>query len=395
VSVSHGLGLSSQSTGADDDELDVTSLMNMLGEVVDRRGAQGKVYDLAFVLAASLVAVLAGASNFQEIADQAADFPSPLLRKLGGVWCWFQRKFRVPSKDTIRRVLTNIDAAAFDLAVGAWLHDRVSRSSDGLLRLAIDGKVLRGAWTAENQQFTLFSAMVHREGVTVAQVQVPADTKEITQVKALLDSVSVRDGDRVVVTMDAAHTQRDTAEYLAGARGFDYVTTCKGNQPTLLKSIFDKAVSLVKTPPHNFVAERRHGRISHWSTWITDAEGINFPHARQIGCIRREIFDLDGQLASKEYAWMITSATPERAQAADLHDYTRDHWGIENKSHYVRDTTWREDAHQARTGSGPQVMATFRNLAASLLRLNGYQDIKKTTSAICRDRTRALPLLAT
>jgi predicted transposase YbfD/YdcC len=395
VSVSHGLDSSSQSTGADGDGFDVTSLLNMLGEVVDRRDARGKVYGLAFVLAASLVAVLAGAKNFQEIADHVADFPQSLLRKLGGVWCWFQRKFRAPSKDTIRRVLTNVDAAAFDLAVGAWLHDRVSRSSDGLLRLAIDGKVLRGAWTAENQQFTLFSAMIHREGVTVAQIQVPADTKEITQVKALLDSVSARDGDRVVVTMDAAHTQRDTAEYLAGTRGFDYVTTCKGNQPTLLKSVFNKAVPLVKTPPHHFAEERGHGRISHWTTWITDAEGITFPHARQIGCIRRDVFDLDGQRVSKEYAWIITSATPEHAQAIDLHDYVREHWGIENKSHYVRDTTWREDAHQARNGSGPQVMATLRNLAAGLLRLNGHHAIKKTTEAICRDRTRALPLLTT
>jgi predicted transposase YbfD/YdcC len=367
----------------------------MLGEVVDRRDARGKIYGLVFVLAASLVAVLAGAKNFQEIADHMTDFPQSLLRKLGGVWCWFQRKFRAPSKDTIRRVLTNVDAAAFDLAVGAWLHDRVSRSSDGLLRLAIDGKVLRGAWTAENEQFTLFSAMVHREGVTVAQVQVPADTKEITQVKALLDSVSARDGDRVVVTMDAAHTQRDTAEYLAGERGFDYVMTCKGNQPTLLKSIFSKAVPLVKTPPHHFAEERGHGRISHWTTWITDADGINFPHARQIGCIRRDIFDLDGQRVSKEYAWIITSATPEHAQAIDIHDYVREHWGIENKSHYVRDTTWREDYHQARTGSGPQAMATLRNLAAGLLRLNGRHAIKKTTEAICRDRTRALPLLTT
>ncbi|CAI7973901.1 hypothetical protein FRAHR75_1190016 [Frankia sp. Hr75.2] len=30
---------------------------------------------------------------------------------------------------------------------------------------------------------------------------------------------------------------------------------------------------------------------------------------------------------------------------------------------YVRDTTWREDDQQAHTGSGPQVMASIRNLA--------------------------------
>ena len=91
--------------------------------------------------------------------------------------------------------------------------------------LALDGKVMRGAWTDENDQFTLFSAMIHGTGVTVAQVRVPRGTNEITQVEALLDGVLARAGERVVVTMDAAHTQRDTAEYLKGKRGFDYVMT--------------------------------------------------------------------------------------------------------------------------------------------------------------------------
>jgi predicted transposase YbfD/YdcC len=350
---------------------------------------------MVFVLAASLVAMLAGAKDFRSVADQVADIPPPLQRKLGGVWCCFAGMFRVPSRHTIRRVLSDIDGDAFDLVVGSWLLERVRRDSDGLLRIAIDGKVLRGAWTDENDQFTLLSAMVHRDGVTIAQVQVPADTNEITQVKALLTGVAPRDEERVVVTMDAAHTQRDTAKYLAGQRGFDYVATCKGNQPTLLKSVFTKAVPLTKTPPHHFVKERGHGRISQWSTWVTDAEGIDFPHARQIACIRRDIFNLDGQRVSKECAWIITSATLGSTQAPDLHDHIREHWGMEDKSHYVRDTTWREDAHQAHTGSGPQVMATLRNLAAGLLRLNGHHAIKRTTGSICRDRTRALPLLAT
>jgi hypothetical protein len=59
----------------------------MLGQVVDRRSPRGKVYGLVFVLAASLVATLAGATDFQSIADQVAEFPQSLLRKLGGVWC--------------------------------------------------------------------------------------------------------------------------------------------------------------------------------------------------------------------------------------------------------------------------------------------------------------------
>lgn len=81
-----------------------------------------------------------------------------------------------------------------------------------MLVLAIDGKVMRGAWSDGNGQFTLFSAMIHEVGVTVAQAQVPADTNEITQVKALLDEVTALSDKRVVVTMDAAHTQRETAQ---------------------------------------------------------------------------------------------------------------------------------------------------------------------------------------
>jgi hypothetical protein len=52
--------------------------------------------------------------------------------------------------------------------------------ADGVLALALDDKVLKGAWTDENGQFTLFSAMAHQEALTVGQVPVPADTNEIT-----------------------------------------------------------------------------------------------------------------------------------------------------------------------------------------------------------------------
>jgi predicted transposase YbfD/YdcC len=73
----------------------------------------------------------------------------------------------------------------------------------------------------------------------------------------------------------------------------------------------------------------------------------------------------------------------------------RGHWGIENKVHWVRDTTWEEDAHRAYTGNGPRSMAILRNLAMGLFRLNGLNKIKEATEHIAGDRNRALPLLAT
>jgi predicted transposase YbfD/YdcC len=300
--------------------------------------------------------------------------------------------FGWPSERTVRRVLENIDADELDRVVGSWLRRNVHDDGEALV-LAVDGKVLRGAWTDENQTFTLFSAVIHGAGVTVAQVAVPADTNEITQVEALLGAVPDEPERQVVVTMDAAHTQKDTAEYLAGKRGFDYILNVKGNQPSLQDSVIKAILPFLETDPGHVVTERGHGRINQWKTWTTDATGIAFPYAGQAACIRRDVFALDGTWISKEHALMLTSS--KNATPAEVHTHVRHHWGIENKSHYVRDTTWREDAQQVYTGSGPQVMATLRNTAAGLLRLNGFTKIKETTEWIARDRNRALPMLAT
>ena len=370
-------------------------LLELFASLPESRRPRGLIFPLAFILAASLIAILGGAAYFRQIADQVADFPQELLRKLGGRWCYFLSRFRTPCDRTFRRVFECVDVERLETEIGAWLRKRAQRDDDGVLRLAIDGKVLRGVWIDENEWFTLFSAMIHREGVTIAQVKVPPDTNEITQVKALLDPVATREGERVIVTMDAAHTQHDTAEYIAGSRGFDYIMNAKGNQPTLHSAIVAKTVPLVKNAPDHTVRERNRGRINTWETWIADADSINFPHAQQTACIRRRTYDLDGQKTRQEYAFIITSLPVKDTAAVDLHDHVRNHWGIENKSHYVRDTVWHEDAQHINNGTAPHVKATLTNTANSLLRLHGHTDIKRTTEWISRDPLRALSLLVT
>lgn len=370
-------------------------LMNRLGTVAEQRKRRGRMYPLAFVLTASLIAVLAGAKNFREVADQIADFPQELLRKLDGRWCHFRGRYRTPSEKTVRYVFSGVDTAALDRAVGTWLREHSRRDIGDVLCLAIDGKTLRGVAGDDDHQFTLLSAMIHQEGVTIAQVAVPPDTKENTQVKTLLEQVEAQEGERVVVTTDAAHTQRDTASYLAGTRGFDYVMNVKGNRPALFNAVFTKAAPLVKNKPDHTISERGHGRINQWQTWITDANEINFPHARQVGCIRRDVYTLCNHRISREYAWIITSIPATNMDAERLHEHVRSHWGIENKSHYVRDTTWREDAQHVTIKNAVHVMAALRNTAISLLRLHHHHDIKRTTERICRNPSRALHLLIT
>ena len=52
----------------------------------------------------------------------------------------------------------------------------------------------------------------------------------------------------------------------------------------------------------------------------------------------------------------------------------RKHWGIENKSHYTRDVTFREDASRIRTNPG--IVARLRSIAYNILRTNPTQSLK-------------------
>lgn len=97
-----------------------------------------------------------------------------------------------------------------------------------------------------------------------------------------------------------------------------------------------------------------------------------------------------GKEPIREVAYAITSVPPETAGPAMLLGWWRGHWGIENRSHYVRDVSMGEDASRIRSGAAPQIMAAFRNAAIGLLRC---RDITNVAEALRRNAARVRPLL--
>jgi len=71
----------------------------------------------------------------------------------------------------------------------------------------------------------------------------------------------------------------------------------------------------------------------------------------------------------------ITSVPRPLADAATLLKWNRGHWGIENRSHYVRDVTFGEDATRIRKGHAPQTLASLRNALLTHLRAQGITNI--------------------
>jgi hypothetical protein len=86
---------------------------------------------------------------------------------------------------------------------------------------------------------------------------------------------------------------------------------------------------------------------------------------------------------TSETDYAITSVPRSLAGAPELLRCWQRHWDIENRSHYVRDATFQEDACRIRTGSAPQNLAALRNAAIALLRLHVYTNL----AAALRDCT--------
>ncbi len=132
--------------------------------------------------------------------------------------------------------------------------------------------------------------------------------------------------------------------------------------------------------------EKAHGRTTVWSATTHSApEWIDFPHCTQTIRLTRDRHDHATGNKTRELVFAITSLPPGQASAENLAGYIRGHWGIENRIHWVRDVTYREDASQVRTGNGAHVMATLRNLAISIHRLAGATNTAQALRTAARD----------
>ena len=359
------------------------ALLAALQQVPDPRKRRGLRHGLPVILSIAVCAVIAGARSFVAIAEWAAQASPAAVAKLGVTG-------EVPSESTIRRTINKIDANGLDVVVGAWAAFR-ARTSEKFRVIAVDGKSLRGSATAGGRCRHLLSALTHTGGMVLGQLDVALKTNEIPMFSTLLDNIELLGA---LVTADAMHCQKDHAKYLVEQRGAHYLLTVKNNQPKLRKQLAQLPWGDV--PVTHTQQDRRHGRVEKRTLKVvTVADGIMFPHAAQAIQVTRKVRKRNSRKWRTETVYAVTDLTADQARPDQLATWLRGHWCIENRLHWVRDVTFGEDLSQVRTGNGPQVMATLRNLAISLLRLTGATNIAKALRHHARDTKRALALLLT
>src|SRR5258708_38015112 len=197
-----------------------------------------------------------------------------------------------------------------------------------------------------------------------------------------------------VCTADALHTHAEFLRLMHELQA-ETVLTVKGNQPTLYA---DLATYFADPQARYLQAEtvdRRRGRRevrtikgSHeMNAYLAPA----WPFVAQVAQLTRTVTTA-GKTTSK-VVYLITTLSASKASPDRLLDLNRGHWSIENRSHYVRDVSFKEDRSRLRKGHAPQIMAALRNLVITLIHRSGSSQITATRCHFAPYPPEALPLL--
>ena len=340
---------------------ETTCFLHHFKDMPDRRQA-GKVdYPLPEILLLCLLAVLAGAETFCDIA-RFGEKKIALLRRF--------RPFAkgTPSHDHLGDIFATLDADAFRLCFVAWVA-ALTNTPAGVI--AIDGKTSRRSGKKGSKEaIHVVSAFAVRQRLVLAQMKVSEKSNEIVAIPALLDMMAI---EGAVITIDAMGCQRAIAEKIIDKKA-DYILALKGNQGTLLDDVElfaneQKANGFKETTisTHKTV-DGDHGRIEtrnytviHGVKWLQERH--DWPGLKSIVIVESER-EIDLK-TTRETRFYITSLV---LLADAIGPMIRSHWAIENSLHWVMDMVFRDDECRVRTENAPANFVTLKHMAHNLAR---------------------------
>ncbi|PWB88426.1 ISAs1 family transposase [Methylosinus sporium] len=357
---------------------ETTVFLTYFKDMPDRRQAGKVVYPLDEILLLCLLAVLAGAEAFTDIA-RFGEKKLDLLRRF--------RPFTngTPAHDHLGDIFATLDAQAFQGCFVTWVSALTKTPAEVI---AIDGKTSRRSYQKKGakEPIHMVSAFAARQRLVMAQTAVAEKSNEIVAIPALLDMMAI---EGAVVTIDAMGCQRAIAKKIKDKKA-DYIIALKGNQGTLHEDVklfaaeqkangfADSTVSCFETldGEHGRIETRRYTAF-HAIDWLKERH--DWPGLEGVVMVESQR-EING-VSAKETRFYITSLT----LAADLvGPMIRDHWAIENSLHWVMDMVFRDDECRVRTENAPANFTTLKHMANNLIRKAPGKDsqrLKRMTAA--------------
>jgi predicted transposase YbfD/YdcC len=341
---------------------ETTVFLSYFKDLPDHRQAGKVTYPLDEILLLCLLAVLAGAETFVDIA-RFGERKLELLRRF--------RPFRdgTPAHDHLGDIFATLDALAFQRCFVAWVAALTKTPAEVI---AIDGKTLRRSYQKKGSKepIHMVSAFAARQRLVMGQVAVAEKSNEIVAIPALLDMMAI---EGCVVTIDAIGCQRSIAKKIIDKKA-DYILALKGNQGTLREDVEvfateQKASGFKDTTMSRLeTVDGDHGRIEtrtytaiHNVDWLQERH--DWPGLRGVVMVESQR-EIDGRIA-QETRFYITSLI---LRAEMIGPMIRDHWAVENGLHWVMDMVFRDDECRVRTENAPANFTTVKHMAQNLFK---------------------------
>ncbi len=349
--------------------------LDYFADLPDPRQLIKVIYPLDEVLLLALLAVLAGAETFTDIA-RFGENKLDLLRRFRP----FLRE--TPPHDRLGEIFAALDAERFQQCFVAWVAAQTGIAAEVI---AIDGKTSRRAFAKKGDApVHIVSAFAARQRLVLGQIKVAEKSNEIIAIPKLLDMLVI---EGAIITIDAMGCQREIARKVIDRRA-DYVLALKANQGALRA---DVAIFVNEQKANDFkdttISQHRcvdgdHGRIETRKTtvihdvgWLRkrhDWPGLN-------GIVMVESTRETGAKTETETRFYITSlADPAEKLGPVIRQHwaieNSLHWAIENSLHWVMDMVFRDDECRISTGHAPANFTTVKHVAHNLMRRSPAKD---------------------
>ncbi|MDE9570815.1 ISAs1 family transposase [Xenorhabdus bovienii] len=331
------------------------TLIEHLSIVEETRSDMNQKHDLIDVIFLVISAILAGAEGWQDIQTYGDAKKE---------WLKTYRPFSngIPRRHTIARILKAIVAESL---LEALLN---CRSQEGKPIIAMDGKILRGAYRNEAKTAAhLVTAYDTQNGLVLSQNPVLNKAGEIQGIRQLIDIINVKGA---IITLDALHCQRETLEKISEKKAH-VVVQVKKNQPHLwdavqsqFQVVFDagkeKIVTEIKQEAHG----RREARyVFQLKPNFTPEMSEKWPTIRSLIAVERH--RTENGKGTVDTTYYVSLLSPRHKL---LGHYIRQHWRIENSQHYILDVVFRENDSRIVLDGAIENMALFRRFALNMLK---------------------------
>ena len=344
-------------------------LQSFLSKIRDHRRKQGRRYLLEHILLFSIFAILSGADSYRKIAAYIETNYVILDEPFGLNWKG------VPAYTTIRTVIQGTTSAEIEEQFRRY-SDTLAGSDTEKRFIAFDGKVLRGSFDhfRDQKALQMLSAFLTDSRIILAHEEIAEKTNEIPTAQELIVKLGLSD---CVFTFDAINCQEKTLK-AAKRTGNDVIVQVKKNQKTLFNDCQTTAETMspddVYQEPWTKARNRIESRRVEIFTDMLISDHDKWHLVEAIVKVERKkrVFDTK----SKCWKWnnetsFYIATTVFSAQV--FCQAIRNHWGIENRNHHVRDVTMGEDKSRVRVN--PHILAKLRSFALNILRVNNVQNV--------------------